>query len=153
MSRAKRKIPTSTESLVRRAEEFHGHLGPFLVMGVRMGQTALEALDTKGRKDMLRISLKVPFRVPYSCVIDGVQTCTGCTVGNQRLQVVNTEEIEAKFEDLSNKQSITITPQPSVLAMLKKQVIDKDFTQEEIRRLAWNIAAMPTNTLLIVKNG
>ena len=151
MPTEKQKIPTSTEFLLRRAEEFHGHLGPFLAIGVRMGQIGLETLDAKERRNSLHISLKVPFHVPYSCVIDGVQTSTGCTVGNQRLHVVNTEEVEAKFEDLSNKQSITITPQPNVLAMLKEQVIDNDLTEEEIRRLAWNIAAMSTKNLLIVK--
>jgi formylmethanofuran dehydrogenase subunit E len=121
-------------------------------MGIRMGQIGLEALDAKEHRDSLCISLKVPFRVPYSCVIDGIQTSTRCTVGNQKLQVVNAEEIEAKFEDLNNKQSITIMPQPTVLTMLKKQVIDKDSTQEEICRLAWDIASMSTKTLLIVKN-
>lgn len=31
--------------ILKRAAEFHGHLGPFLVIGVRMGLIGLRELD------------------------------------------------------------------------------------------------------------
>jgi formylmethanofuran dehydrogenase subunit E len=37
-----------SEELVLRAGEFHGHGGPFLVIGLRMGLRALRDLDASG---------------------------------------------------------------------------------------------------------
>jgi len=151
LTSTKQKVQT-TKLLLKRAEEFHGHIGPFLVMGVRMGQIGLKELDLGKHKNSLNISLKVLQKVPYSCIVDGIQISTGCTVGNRKLQLKNSEEIEAHFNDLSNRRSVTIMPHPTVLAMLKEQVIEKKPSEEEVCNLAWNVASMPEKALLIVRN-
>lgn len=153
MTSNEQEISSPTESLLRKAEEFHGHLGPFLVMGVRMGQICLEAFEREEHRNSLHVSLKVPFKVPYSCVVDGIQITTKCTVGNQKLKLKNAEEIEAKFEDSNSGRSIIVTPRPSILPMLKERVVGKNLSDEETRKLALNIASMPDKDLFIVKNG
>jgi formylmethanofuran dehydrogenase subunit E len=143
----------STKSLVRKAKEFHGHLGPFLAMGVRMGQIGLRELGFSKQTDSLQVFLKVLPSVPYSCVVDGLQISTKCTVGNQRLHLENAEKIEAKFKDLNKGQSVTVSPQPAVFAMLKEQIVGKNLSGKKLCKLAWTVAAMPERDLCIVKNG
>ena len=98
MPAVKQKIPNSTELLLRKAEEFHGHLGSFLVIGVRMGQIGLEALDAKEHKNSLHVSLKVPPNVPYSCIVDRDQISTRCTIGNQKLQLRTRKKSKQNLE-------------------------------------------------------
>lgn len=54
--------------LLKKAIEFHGHLGPFLVLGLRMGLIAEEKLR-KPRKCIVRTVMKKP----YLCAVDGVR--------------------------------------------------------------------------------
>jgi len=147
------KNDTSTKFLVKKAEEFHGHLGPFLAVGVRIGQIGLRELGLGEQTGPLRIRLKVLLSVPYSCVVDGIQISTKCTVGNQRLQLQSAEKIEAKFLNLNNGQSVTVSLQPAIFAMLKEQIIGKNLSAQKLSRLARVIASMPEKDLCIVKNG
>jgi len=74
--------------LIENAAKLHGHLGPFLVIGVRMGDSAKRHLDLDDKSDRgLQASIKTPLSTPFSCVIDGIQATTSCTVGNQKLKI------------------------------------------------------------------
>lgn len=74
------------EELVERGAEFHGHLGPFLVCGLRMGLLALRELGSGGHSD-LRATVETGTEPPVSCLIDGIQVATGCTLGKGNIQV------------------------------------------------------------------
>lgn len=143
----------STRALVKKAEEFHGHLGPFLAIGIRIGQIGLRKLDLIEHANSLRILLRVLPKVPYSCVIDGIQISTGCTLGNQRLCVENAGRIEAKFKDLDTDKNVTVSPQPAVFAMLKEQIIGGNLPEKKLRQMAWTIASMSEEDLCNVENG
>ncbi|MCR4404172.1 MAG: formylmethanofuran dehydrogenase subunit E family protein [Candidatus Acetothermia bacterium] len=75
----------SLEELVERGAEFHGHLGPFLVCGLRMGLLALRELGSSGHSD-LRATVETGTIPPLSCLIDGIQVATGCTLGKGNIQ-------------------------------------------------------------------
>ena len=77
--------------LLERAVDFHGHLGPFLVLGVRMGMIARSALSPKSLADMTA-SMLVELRPPVSCTIDGVQVSSGCTLGKGTIEVSNSND-------------------------------------------------------------
>jgi formylmethanofuran dehydrogenase subunit E len=68
---------------------FHGHLGPYLVLGFRMGRIALRELDSEGH---FGLSVVVHSRLepPASCLIDGVQLGSGCTLGKRNIEIVET---------------------------------------------------------------
>jgi len=68
------------------AARFHGHLGPFLVLGYRAGKAALSKLEPC-RPDELEAKVTCPRRKPYSCFVDGVQCSTRCTLGKGNLEV------------------------------------------------------------------
>lgn len=62
------------------AAAFHGHKGPFLVLGYRIGRLAVEILKPESEFDM-RTEVYVPLRTPFSCILDGIQCATKCTLG------------------------------------------------------------------------
>lgn len=91
------KPRTLSEELLRGAKEFHGHRGPFLILGLRIGLTALRLLDAEGWFD-LKCRVRLPLKVPETCLLDGVQFSTGCTLGKRNIEIEEGEEIEAFFE-------------------------------------------------------
>jgi formylmethanofuran dehydrogenase subunit E len=77
---------------------------------------------------------------PTSCILDGVQSSTQCTVGNTRLTWKNSEEIGARFQLESSKRQIEVLVKPSVLQELKLRLEPK-LGDEEIRRIGLDIAS------------
>lgn len=65
---------------------FHGHLGPYVVVGYRMGRAAIEATGSSGHFGIgARVfSILAP---PRSCLIDGVQMGSGCTLGKRNIEI------------------------------------------------------------------
>jgi len=74
------------EALLSRIEDFHGHLGPYVIFGFRAGQLALRVLEAKGFFD-LEADVHCGDRPPVSCFADGVQLGSGCTTGKGNLKV------------------------------------------------------------------
>ena len=85
-----------SEGLLDYAIEFHGHGGPFIVVGLRIGLVALRRLDARGWFD-IRCRVALRWRPPDSCVIDGIQCSTGCTMGKHNIEVEEQEGITADF--------------------------------------------------------
>jgi len=59
----------------------HGHVGPWNVIGWRIGQAALREFGTKWGLHELDIICYVPLRTPYTCMADGLVIGTGNTLG------------------------------------------------------------------------
>jgi formylmethanofuran dehydrogenase subunit E len=68
---------------------FHGHLGPYLVLGYRMGRIALRELDSAGHFG-LSVIVHSRLEPPASCLIDGVQLGSGCTLGKRNIETAET---------------------------------------------------------------
>ena len=67
------------------AGRFHGHVGPFLAIGLRMGLLANERM---GRAPMdMKAEVRVVPRPPRSCTLDGIQYASGCTLGKASIRV------------------------------------------------------------------
>jgi len=80
---------------------FHGHLGPYLIIGMKMGELSNELLGKeigagKGyfRK---RVIVKTGTKPPISCIIDGIQYTSGCTLGKGNIEVIDQQIPEATF--------------------------------------------------------
>jgi formylmethanofuran dehydrogenase subunit E len=63
---------------------FHGHDGPFLALGYRLGRHAVRLLKPRGIMD-LEITVKTRIKKPYTCMIDGLQCSTFATLGKGNL--------------------------------------------------------------------
>jgi formylmethanofuran dehydrogenase subunit E len=92
-----KSVEFERRKLVRKAVDFHGHLGPFLIIGIRMGLTALEKL--RARRHSLKALAKTGTKPPVSCIIDGVQVSTGCTLGRGNIEVDHSQEPRIIFWD------------------------------------------------------
>jgi len=109
---------------LKHVERFHGHLGPYAVIGYRMGKLACEKLG----KDPFEKKAKVSTGTtpPLSCIIDGIQLSSGCTLGKGNIEVDYSMRPTAEFTNKKgNRLKIT----------LKKDVwdeIDTNVNQENI---------------------
>jgi len=133
---------------IKNAQKLHGHLGPFIVLGVRMGMIAKKALNvTSDQCTSLRASVKVPLFPPFSCLLDGIQASTSCTVGNQRLTIENSEEICVNFAKQNAGRTVKITLKPKMAEELKKKLTKGSLTE----KFALELARTPENQLFNVE--
>jgi pyrimidine-specific ribonucleoside hydrolase len=65
---------------------FHGHLGPYVVLGYRMGRIALEAAHSDGHFG-IAAEVHSALEPPRSCLIDGIQLGSGCTLGKRNITI------------------------------------------------------------------
>jgi formylmethanofuran dehydrogenase subunit E len=137
-------------NLVRKATELHGHLGPFLVIGVRMGIIGIRELEAKDNGNALRVTAILKYSVPFSCVIDGIQMATKCTIGNQKLNLIDSSGIRAEFE--LQRKKVIVTVNPTAFNRLKNRLLSKKIPQEETEKLAYMIASMPEEELFTIEN-
>jgi formylmethanofuran dehydrogenase subunit E len=83
-------------ALVERGTLLHGHIGPFLVAGIRMGLLALRELGSPGYFG-LHAESRAGRTTPLSCLNDGIQIGSGCTAGKGNLRIVGEDGPRARF--------------------------------------------------------
>jgi formylmethanofuran dehydrogenase subunit E len=83
-------------AMVERGTSLHGHLGPYLVAGIRMGLLALRELDSPGYFQ-LRAESEAGRTTPLSCLNDGVQIGSGCTAGKGNLLIIGEKTPRVRF--------------------------------------------------------
>jgi len=134
---------------IRNAENLHGHLGPFLVIGVRIGMLAKGISNANTwESNKLRVTARLPLLTPFSCILDGIQATTQCTVGNQRLTIENSQaQIIVYFKQQNSNNALSVHVNPKILDEIKNRY-SKGASNEE---LAWEIASMPENDLFTIE--
>ena len=138
------------DTLVR-AARFHGHLGPFLVVGVRMGQFALECLDVepfRHNAGSLSVIAEMGTKPPVSCMIDGIQWSTGCTVGNGKIAVKDLGKPSARF--ISGGRELRIALRDQVLRRIQSSL---ELRPSDFEDLNEEITALKENELFQVNQG
>jgi len=96
----------------------------------------------------LYVTVKTPFSTPFSCVVDGVQATTACTVGNQRLKIEDSNgEIAAYFKALNPHKTLKIIVNPETV----KELVDKLSEGIPNEDLAWEIAHKPEHELFKIE--
>lgn len=138
------------EILLRKAVEFHGHLGPFVVIGARMGLIGVREMGAKRNDAELRITVCSKYSVPFSCVIDGIQVATKCTMGNKKLRLKNSSGITARFE-VRNEKQVTVKVHPAIFERLKNKFLSENVPTGEMHELAQIAASMPEDEMFIIE--
>jgi len=89
---------------------FHGHLGPYIVLGYRIGTYIRDQIND----DPFKLYAKVycSGEPPQSCLADGVQLGSGCTLGKCNIEVVVSDELKCEF--VTEGKTVTVMPQPWV---------------------------------------
>ena len=136
--------------ILKRAVEFHGHLGPFLVIGLRMGLIGLRELKSEKGTGKLRVTASLKYSVPFSCVLDGIQVTTGCTFGNQKLTLRDASGISAEFQ-LPSKKQVKVAVNQIAFNKLKKKLLSEKISNSEIQELAKLVASVPENDFFVIE--
>jgi len=134
------------EGLLNQAETLHGHLCPFVSLGVKAGQYAMAALNRQntGMEEVVAIV------ECNNCFTDGIQVVTGCTFGNNALifkDLGKTAVTVARRED-GKAVRLIVQPDYRVNMMAKYPdagplfqtiVVERQGTPEEMHRfhLLW----------------
>ncbi len=80
------------------AFEFHGHRCPFMPIGYRMGQLAMEFLKAGREKDHgFFVFPEIGEGHPQACMVDGIQAATGATYGKVLMEKTFFGKLAATF--------------------------------------------------------
>lgn len=101
---------------LKEAERFHGHIGPYLILGILAGELAFKKLNYR-KYFGLDIKIFGANKKPKSCLIDGLQLSTGATYGKGDIHKLNSNDIKILFRNLKNDKKIEIS--------LKKDLINR----------------------------
>ncbi len=100
-------------SLFNIGVSFHGHLGPFLVLGLKAGKL----LEKKIGKDPLTsyVLIELPLKRPYTCFADGIQVTLGCTLGKLNISLIKGKSIKLFYR---NKDRL-------IILSVRKKILDE----------------------------
>ena len=138
--------------------QFHGHLGPSVVAGARMGMIGLRAVEAKGYFDV-EVTCEGPLaKPPQSCFLDGVQVATGATLGKRTLQWVQADRLTMRIKNTQTGKTAVLRPTPALLELLAsfksqpKAGADHGHKadDEQLEAIARKIAAMPEREVATV---
>lgn len=146
------------------AVQFHGHLGPMAVAGVRFGMAGLRAVDARGYFDV-EVTCEGPFaKPPQSCFLDGLQVGTGATLGKRSLNWVPAERILVRIKNTRTEKTVELCPAPQLIEFLKSlqtpakraPVADDahdhgSHGETKVEALARKVATMSDQELVVVK--
>jgi hypothetical protein len=98
--------------------QFHGHLGPSVVAGARMGMIGLRAVEAKGYFDV-EVTCEGPFaKPPQACFLDGIQVATGATMGKRTLNWVQAEQIVVRVRNTRTGKTAELRRTPALMGLL-----------------------------------
>ncbi len=89
--RRKMELPEELVALQR----FHGHLGVYVTLGLRMGVIGKRRF---GHYKGLRALVEGQPEPPMRCVLDGIQFSSGCTMGKGNIAFESATEPAVMFE-------------------------------------------------------
>jgi formylmethanofuran dehydrogenase subunit E len=149
--------PTWLASVV----QFHGHLGPAVVAGARMGMIGLRAVEAKGYFDV-EVTCEGPMaKPPQACFLDGVQVATGATMGKRSLQWVQADQILVRVKNTRTGRIVDVRPTPALMELLaafKPQAKvgtghgpESKADDEHLAAVARKIATMPDKDVASVR--
>jgi len=118
---------------LKSAKGFHSHLGPYLVVGLKMGEALTKELgDTPFSFSIVSYTGSEP---PISCIIDGLQLSTPCTVGNGGILI--RPEGRAKVEGRMDKRRILLSLREKITWEIKTNCIPEN--EEELALRIWKM--------------
>lgn len=87
---------------------FHGHLGPFIVIGYRIGTYVRDNFCNNPFD--LRARIYCSGAPPQSCLADGIQLGSGCTLGKRNIEIIVSDTLAVEFE--RDGEILRIIPHP-----------------------------------------
>jgi len=121
------------------AIEFHGHLGPYLVLGILAGEAALKKLRCK-KYFGLEVKVWGAGEKPKSCLIDGLQLSTGATYGKGNIEKLNGRAIKMEFSSRISQKKIILRLKSDLIRRLKgaKTHRNSEILAKKLYNTNWN---------------
>jgi len=130
------------DGALKNIKRFHGHLGPYAVIGYRMGLLANEKLgDDPFAKHAVALT---GITTPISCIVDGIQLASGCTLGKGNIAVHGDGEAAARFTG-PDGAVLHLTLRPAIRAEIEAEV-----TEENIEAYSADIYRRSDQELFII---
>lgn len=127
----------------------HGHVGPWNVLGWRMGKAASRELNTTWGQHELDVVCHVPLKTPYSCLADGLVVGTGNSIGRLDLRLAEALTISDVHVSARRKDGIgfvlLIKPNLKYLEKIRSQ------PDEELELLARECGKLPEKELFEIE--
>jgi formylmethanofuran dehydrogenase subunit E len=117
---------------------FHGHLGPYIVLGYRMGRYVRQHFCSDPFQ--MKATVFCDGVPPQSCLADGIQIGSGCTLGKRNIDIVASKEIRCEFA--CGEMKIVIKPK-----QIRFPPQGGDNYSLAIERLAEDMYSMPDSEL------
>lgn len=99
------------------AVKFHGHLGPWLVAGLLMGEYGLKKINAE-KYFGLKIEVSGLHKRPRSCLIDGLQLSCGATLGKGNIKILKSKGIFVNFINTKTNKKICLTLRGEILKII-----------------------------------
>jgi len=104
---------------LREAIKFHGHLGPYLVLGLLAGETALKKIKCK-KYFGLDVKVWGAKEKPKSCLIDGLQLSSGATYGKGNIKKLNGPAIKIEFSHREKRARLNLKLSDGLIEKLQQ---------------------------------
>ena len=128
------------DEMLRWAIRFHGHLGPFLVLGLRAGLRAVELFGHDPFKLKAIVILKRA--IPYTCFLDGIQFSTGCTLGKGNIEVLEGDGITVRF--IHERGEFTL--------IVRDEILEEIVSAEDMEGEALKLLKLPLSKLFMERH-
>jgi formylmethanofuran dehydrogenase subunit E len=130
-------------------KRMHGHVGPWNVLGWRIGQAVLREMDTKWGWHELDIVCYVPLKTPYSCMADGLVIGTGNSIGRLDLRLAEVACMDLISVSVHRKDGtgpvLIFKPRPAYLQHINAP------KPEELEKLSRECSKMQENDLFEIQ--
>ncbi|MEM2007766.1 MAG: FmdE family protein [Ignisphaera sp.] len=156
-----------SKELIEKARELHGHICPFLILGLRMSEIAMSKLGISKASAIDTVEEKVVAIVEVNnCLVDGVQVATGCSFGNNSLIYLDLGKNALTLFKRGNRRGVRVYIDSEKLRakyfsekavkLFEKVVVERKATSEEteeLRRIweeiGYRMADLPEEEFLV----
>jgi len=130
-------------------KQAHGHVGPWNVLGWRMGKAALRELNATWGQHELDIICYIPLKTPYSCIADGLVVGTGNSIGRLDIRLGEAMTMADVHVSVRRKDGIG----PVLLLKPKMEYLEKIRSQpdDQMESLARECDRLPEEKLFTIE--
>ncbi|MGP3667635.1 MAG: FmdE family protein [Candidatus Bathyarchaeota archaeon] len=134
------------QALIEKARELHGHVCPFVVLGLRASEIAMKKLGVRRVGGMETVGEEVLAIIECNnCFADGVQVATGCTLGNNCLIYLDVGKNALTLVKRSDWKGVRVYVdgdklrdkyfKKETLNLFEKVVVKREGTAEDVEKL------------------
>lgn len=146
--------------ILAKAKEFHGHICPFLALGVRISILAMEELGVKKNSAASVTEELLAIVECNNCLTDGVQVATGCTFGNNGLIYLDLGKNALTLVSRRNWKGVRVYVDAEklrqkyfdkeALELFNKVIVQRRGSEEDVKKLSafwerigWKMLELP----------